>query len=81
MLGVEMFGLEPCAQTWIVDLRLALPEVGCEVALNLQMVQLKFNELNAAWEVALDIVNADIQTCNASTLTLCLDYHKTCPLF
>ncbi|MGA9463204.1 MAG: hypothetical protein WBV28_10465 [Terracidiphilus sp.] len=79
MLGVEMFGLKPCAQAWIVDFRLALPEVGCEIALNLKMIQLKFNELHTTREITLDIIDPDIQAGDASTLALCFDYHKTCP--
>jgi len=41
--AVHVLGFEPCAQPWIEDLRLALPEIGSQSALDPKMIQLQLD--------------------------------------
>jgi hypothetical protein len=75
-----MARLKPRAQPGIENLRLTLPEIRLEPALNLQMIQLQLDASNVFGKVAPDIVHAHVQSDNSASLALCLDDH-TYPLF
>jgi len=75
-LGVHVFGLEPGAETRIVDLRMAVPEAGVEAALNLQVVQLQLNDGDAFGKIAADIVHADMEASDFVAFALCFDDHR-----
>jgi hypothetical protein len=72
---VHVPGLKPRAQPGIKNLRLALPEIGLQPALNLEMIQLQLDARNVFWEIAPDIVHAHMQSGDSASLALCLDDH------
>lgn len=72
---MHMFCLQPRAQPGIVDLRLILPEIGTQPALNLQMIQLQFDDCDASGEVSPDIRGSNMQSGNAKADGMCSDYH------
>jgi hypothetical protein len=57
-----------------------MPEIGLQIALNLQMVELQFDGRNASRKIALNVIIAHIQTRDTATLTLRFDNHMH-PLF
>jgi hypothetical protein len=71
-----VLGFKPRAQSGIEDLRLILPEIRRQIALDLQMIQLQFNEGYTAREITLNVARANVQSCNSTTLALRFDYHK-----
>jgi hypothetical protein len=68
-------GFKPGAQPWVEDLRLALPEIRLQPALNLEMIQLQLDARNVFGEIAADIVHAHMKPCDSASLALCLDDH------
>jgi hypothetical protein len=77
---VHVPGFQPRAEPGIEDLRLALPEIGLQTALNLEMIQLQFDARNVFWEIAPDIVRADMKSGDSTPLALCLDHHTYLPI-
>ena len=73
---VHVLGFEPGAEAGIGDLRLAIPEVGIETALNPEMVKKQFDGGNAIREIAPDIVNAHMESGDSMSFVLSFDYHK-----
>jgi hypothetical protein len=69
---------KPCAKAGIKDLRLILPEIGRQIALDLQMIQLQLNKRNTSRKIPLNVAAAHVQSGNSTTLTLCFDYHVAC---
>lgn len=78
-LGFRAFGLEPCIQPRIVDLRPILPEVGVKSALNLQMIQLQFDDRCVFGKITARVTCAYMQSCQPMTLTLRFDNHIHLP--
>jgi len=72
-------GLEPRAQPWIKNIRLACPEIRLETAFNLEMIQLQLDARNVFGKVAPDIVHAYMQSDNSASHALCLDDHAYLP--
>ena len=50
--GMHVFGLKPGAQPGVEDFRLALPKVGIQSALDVEMVELEFDGWNVILKVA-----------------------------
>jgi hypothetical protein len=71
-----MPGLQPGAQPWVVNLRLALPKVRRQPALNLEMIQKQLDDRNAAGKITADIGNANMQSGHPVTLGMSFDYHR-----
>jgi len=74
--SMQVLGFEPGAEPRIVNLRLALPEIGREAALNLQMTKLQLDDWNTVGKIAPDVISADMETRNSDSLALCLDHHR-----
>jgi hypothetical protein len=55
-----MLGFKPGAKSGIEDFRLILPEIRRQVALDLEMIQLQFNEGDSAREIALNVGSANV---------------------
>jgi hypothetical protein len=72
--------LKPRAQPGIVNLRLALPEIGLQTALNLQMTQLQLDARYVLRKIAPDIIRAYVKSGNSASLALCLDHHTYLPI-
>ena len=66
-----MFGLKPCAESGVVNLRPALPEIRFQPALDSQMAQLKLDVLRAFGKVTPHIVLSDVEGGNAATFAVC----------
>lgn len=60
-----------------MNVRLTFPELRRQAALNLQMVQLQFNDTNALWKITAYILRAYMQSSDFATSELCLDYHRS----
>jgi hypothetical protein len=73
--AVEVLGFQPGTEPWIVNLRLVLPEIGRQPTLNLQMIQLQLDDLNALGKISPDIGNANVQSSQATALGMCFDHH------
>jgi hypothetical protein len=71
----QMLGFKPCAKSGIEYFRLILPEIRRQVALDLEMIQLQFNEGDSAREIALNVGSANVQSSNSTALALRFDYH------
>ena len=67
--------LKPLAQARIVDLRVALPEVERQRALNVKIVELKFDGGRTLTEVAPGVRVADIQPGTGRSFSICLHKH------
>lgn len=73
--AAKVLGFEPGAQARIVDLRMALPEVRGEPALDLQVVQLQLNNRGSLGEIATNVGGTDMQSDDTAALGLCSDDH------
>lgn len=73
--AMQMLGLKPSAETRVENLRLSLPEVRVQPTLDLQMIQLQFNDSDGLREIAPDVGNPDVETGDAATLGVCFDHH------
>jgi hypothetical protein len=62
-----------------VNLRLIAPEAGLEAALNLEMIQLQFDDRGVLGKIAARVGGANVQSGDTATLGLCLDYHAGLP--
>ena len=71
----QVLGFKPCAKPRIEDLRLILPEIGRQITLDLQMIQLQFDKRNASRKIALNVTAAHVQAGNSAAFALCFDYH------
>lgn len=71
----EIFGLEPGAEPGIVDLRLILPEIGRQAALDPQMIQVQLDGGGVPGEVAPDIVHAYVKSDDSEAFFLRFDHH------
>jgi hypothetical protein len=76
---VEVFRFQPSAQTGIVNLRLTLPEIRLEIALDPQVIQLQLDGCDVPWEVATDVADAHVQTGYHAAFAMCLDHHTHLP--
>jgi hypothetical protein len=74
--AVEILGFKPCAEPWIVDFRLTLPEVGFQAALNAQMAELEFDVVRVFWKIAANIRASNVKAGDAVAFTLSFDDHK-----
>jgi hypothetical protein len=54
---------------------LILPEIGRQITLDLQMIQLQFDKRNASRKIALNVTAAHVQAGNSAAFALCFDYH------
>lgn len=73
---MHMPGFKPGAKPGVEDLRLALPEIGFQVALNLEMIQLQLDAGNALGKIAPDIAYAHMQAGDAKSFALCFHDHS-----
>jgi hypothetical protein len=69
--------VQPLAKPWIVNLRPSTPELRRQTALNLQMIQLQFNDANFPGKITTHIPGADMQSCDFATSELRLYYHRS----
>jgi hypothetical protein len=58
-----------------VNLRLVLPEIRLQIALDLEMIQLQLDDRDALGKVAADIADPHVQTRHDATLAMCFDHH------
>jgi hypothetical protein len=73
---MEVDGLKPGTEPWIVNLRLAFPETGFETALNLQMVEKELNFSNIGRKVAANVRCADLDASQFPPRTVCFHNHS-----
>jgi hypothetical protein len=73
---VQVLRLQPGAQPRIVNVRLTLPEIGLQSALNAEMPQLQFNVLRTLREIPAHVVRTNMQSSKTVTLALRFDHHK-----
>jgi hypothetical protein len=71
-----MFGFKPCAKTRIVNLPVALPEVGRQRAQDAKMTQLKL-DVASVLDKPLRILYAYAQPYDFSTFALRFDHHNS----
>jgi hypothetical protein len=74
--AVEILGFKPGAESWIVDFRLSLPEVGFEAALNAEMAELELNVVRVFWKIAANIRASNVKAGDAVAFALSFDDHK-----
>jgi len=74
--GEQVFGFQPGAQAGIVNISVAVPEIGRKRALDLQVIEVQFDLRNVLWKMALDVARADMKTGHAPGLPLCFHYHN-----
>jgi hypothetical protein len=77
---VEILGFQPGAEPGIVNLRLVLPKVRLQPALNLEMIQVQLDDRNVLGKITPDIGSTDVQSRDTTALALCFDHH-ICLLF
>jgi len=77
---VQILGVKPLTQPRVVNFRLAIPEVGSESAFNPQMIQLQFDGRHSSGEIALHVVDADIESRNSAPVVLSFDNHSLSPV-
>lgn len=58
-----------------MNLRLSLPELGRQATLNLQMIEVQFDDGDVPGEVAADVVHADVKPDHCQAFALRSDYH------
>lgn len=73
---MQVLRLEPCAETRIVNLRMALPEIGPQIAHNLEMAQMQFDMGDFWREIALRVVYAHMESGDSWGPALCSDNHN-----
>jgi hypothetical protein len=76
---LKLFGFKPGAQPGVKDLRVAIPELWFQAALDSQMAQLEFNVLRTPGKIAPDVVGADVQASYPVTFAVSFYNHvSTC---
>lgn len=78
-LPMEYLEIQPLAQPRIVDLCLALPELRCQIALNIKMIQLQLDDIDVFREVAPHILCTYLQAGHFTSLALRLNQHLLPP--
>src|ERR1035437_5963032 len=73
--SVGILEFHPGAQPGIVDVRLVLPKIGFQPALNLQIVQLQLDGQNVLGKTTPDVVCTNIQSGYTTALVLRFDHH------
>lgn len=73
--GVHVLGFQPCAEARVEDLRLALPEIWPQPALDPKVIQLQFDGGDILGEIPPDVIRADDQSRESPSFALCFDYH------
>lgn len=58
---------------------MALPKVGCEIALNMQMVQVQLDDRNTFRKIAPDVIDSNVQSGNSAALALRCNHHRYLP--
>ena len=76
---VALFRFQPEAQSWIVNLRLVIPEIWRQPAFDAEMVELKLNLRDAPGKVAAYVAGANVEAGNAMTYELRSDNHRVPP--
>ena len=70
-----MLGLEPSAESRVENFRLSPPEIRVQPTLNLQMIQLQFDNGDGLLKITPNVGNPDVETGDAATLGVCFDHH------
>jgi hypothetical protein len=74
-VSVALLRFQPEAQSWIVNLRLVIPEIWSQSALDEQMIELKLNLRGAPGKVAAYVARANVEAGYAMTNALWCDNH------
>jgi hypothetical protein len=72
---VEVFGIQPGAQAGIVNVGVAVPEIRGQGALDLEVIEMQFNERNVPREMALHVARAYVEAGDAAGFPLCFHNH------
>lgn len=73
---MQVFGFQPGAQTGVMNICVAFPEIGRQCALDLQVIEVQLDLGNVSREVALHVASAHMKAGHASGLPLCFHYHS-----
>jgi hypothetical protein len=79
-VAVALLRFQPEAQSWIVNLRLVIPEIWSQPALDEQMVKLELNLRGAPGKIAAHVAGANIEAGDPMTYALRCDNHRNSPL-
>ena len=74
--GMHVFGLKPGAQPGVEDFRLALPEVGAQSALDVEMIELQFDGGDVFLKVPPHVGFANVKPGNAAAFGVSLYNHR-----
>jgi hypothetical protein len=74
--GMHVFGLKPRAQPGIEDFRLALPEVGIQSALDIDMIELQLDGGGVFLKVAPHVGFANVKPGNSAAFGVSFDNHR-----
>jgi hypothetical protein len=74
-LALQLFQFEPVTQPWIVNLRLALPEMRLQSALDSQVVQFQIDAFDVLGKIAADIIDSNIESGDAMSRPLRFNHH------
>jgi hypothetical protein len=76
---VALLRFQPEAQSWIVNLRVVMPEIWSQPALDAQMIELELNLRDAPGKIAAHVAGANIEARNPMTYELRCDNHRFPP--
>lgn len=62
-----------------MNLRLAEPKGGFQTAVNLQVIQMQFDDGNVLGKITAHVGDANVQSGDTATPGLCFDYHAGLP--
>jgi hypothetical protein len=74
--GVQVFGFEPGAKTGIVNVRVAIPKVRSQRALDTQVIEVQLDLGDVPGKMALHIACAHVESGDAPGLSLCFHNHN-----
>ena len=74
--AVHVLGFKPRAESRVVDIGPALPELGSQSTLDPEMIQLQLDGRHILREVSPDVISSDVQPGETLTDAFCLDYHR-----
>jgi hypothetical protein len=78
---MQVPGFKPGAKPGVEDLRLALPKIGIQAALNLEMIQQQLDAQNVFGKIPPDIADTYMQPGDAESFALCFDDHTCLPFY
>jgi len=74
---MKNFEIKPFAKPVIVDVRLTMPKLRRQFALNLQMIQLQFDCVDVLGKIPAYVSRADVQSDYSGAVDSRLDHHSS----